>query len=194
MVRQLFYALIQAGIPMAVTSYLLTWWALKHQYFPVVASLKDLEGQVKKMSKARSRNRKAQKKRRKEAGSDVTPEPGQPENRKMNPVYNKWLSFGGGFYGVAALITYVVVELGEIGDFIMQFDGFLSLISNITPALFIGLFIESLKNFIVAIAWPAYWLDAIRSDYIWLWFIAAFAGYRVGTGFALQKAKKSTSG
>ncbi|MCH7507494.1 MAG: hypothetical protein IID60_09350 [Proteobacteria bacterium] len=107
----------------------------------------------------------------------------------MNPVHNKWLSFGGGFYGVVALLTYAVVELGEIRDFITQFDGFLSFISDITVGLFIGLFIDSIMNFIVAIAWPVYWLSDIRSDHIWIWFVAAYAGYWAGTRFALHQAK-----
>ena len=105
----------------------------------------------------------------------------------MNPVHNKWLAFGGGFYGVVGLLTYLVVELGEISDFITGFDGFLSFFSNISLGLFIGLFIDSIVNFVVAIAWPAYWLSDINSDYIWMWFVAAYAGYWAGTRFALSR-------
>ena len=106
----------------------------------------------------------------------------------QNAIHNKWLSFGGGFYGVVGLPTYVVVELGGIREFIPQFDGFLSLISDITLELFIGFFINSLMNFVVAIAWPVYWMRDIRSDYIWVWFVAAYAGYWAGTRFALRQA------
>ena len=108
----------------------------------------------------------------------------------MNPVHNKWLAFGGGFYGVVGLLTYAVVELGEIRDFITQFDGFLSLFSDITLELFIGFFINSIVNFVVAIAWPAYWLNNISSNYIWIWFVAAYAGYSAGIRFALHQATK----
>jgi uncharacterized membrane protein YqjE len=190
MVRELFRALFMAGLPVAVTSYLLIWWALKNRYLQGASSLKDVEVHFKGVSKARSRQKKEEKKRRKKGGDAVDTEPGQLESHKMNPVHNKWLSFGGGFYGVVGLLTYAVVELGEIRDFITQFDGFLSLISDITVELFIGFFINSIINFVVAIAWPFYWLSDIRSDYIWMWFVAAYAGYWAGIRFALHQATK----
>lgn len=188
MVRELFRALFMAGIPVAVTSYLLIWWALKNQYLQGASNLKDVEVHFKGLSKARSRKKKEEKKLRKKGGGAVETEPGQKEEHKMNPVHNKWLSFGGGFYGVVGLLTYAVVELGEIRDFITQFDGLLSFFSDITVGLFIGLIIDSIMNFLVAIAWPVYWLSDIRSDYIWVWFVAAYAGYWAGTRFAMHQA------
>jgi len=189
MLREIFRALFQAGIPVAVTSYLLIWWALKNQYLQGASNLKDVEIHFKGVSKARSRQKKEEKERRKKGGGAVEMEPGQQESHKMNPVHNKWSSFGGGFYGVVGLLTYAVVELGEIRDFITQFDGLSSLISDITLELFIGFFINSIMNFVVAIAWPVFWLSDIRSDYIWMWFVAAYAGYWSGTRFALHQAK-----
>lgn len=188
MVREIFRALLLAGVPVAVTSYLLIWWALKNQYLQGASNLKEVEIHFKGLSKARSRKRKEEKRRRKKGGSSLDTEPHQQESHKMNPVHNKWLSFGGGFYGVVGLLTYAVVELGEIRDFITQFDGLLSLLSDITLELFIGFFINSIMNFVVAIAWPAYWLSNIRSDYIWIWFVIAYAGYWVGIRFALRQS------
>jgi hypothetical protein len=111
----------------------------------------------------------------------------------MNPVHNKWLRFGGGFYGVVGLLTYAVVELGEIRDFFTQFDGLASLISDISVDLFIGLFIDSIKNFVVAIAWPIYWLSDIRSDHIWIWFVVAYLSYWAGSRYALHKTRQFES-
>ena len=48
---------------------------------------------------------------------------------------------------------------------------------------------EYIKKILQAIAWPIYWLSDIRSDYIWTWFVAAYAGYWAGTRFALHQAK-----
>ncbi len=188
MMREIFRALFQAGIPVAVTSYLLIWWALKNQHIQGASNLKDIEVHFKEVSKARSRKKKEEKRLRKKGGVAVEAKPGQQDEHKMNPAHKKWLSFGGGFYGVVGLLTYAVVELGEIRDFITQFDGLSSLISDITLDLFIGFFINSITNFIVAIAWPVYWLSDIRSDYIWMWFVAAYVGYWAGTRFALHQA------
>ena len=190
MLRALFRALFQAGVPVAVASYLLIWWALKNQYLQNPSNLKDIEVHFKGLSKARSRKRKEEKKRRKAGEAAIEMDPGQQDPHKMNPVHNKWLAFGGGFYGVVGLLTYAVVELGEIRDFITQFDGFLSLFSDITVELFIGFFINSIMNFVVAIAWPAYWLNNISSNYVWIWFVAAYAGYSAGIRFALHQANR----
>ena len=94
----------------------------------------------------------------------------------------------GGFYGVVGLLTYAVVELAEIRDFFTQFESIGALIAGISIESLIGLFIGALMNFIVAIAWPAYWISDIRSDYIWIWFLAAYAGYWAGTRLALKQA------
>jgi len=180
MIGEFFRALFQAGIPVAVTSFLLVWWAQKNGYINPVSGLKEFENEVKNLSKAKSRNKKKKK--------DGIDEADLEDIHQMNPVHNKWLSFGGGFYGVVGLLTYAVVELGEIRDFIRQFGGLSSLIADITPQLFIGLFIDSIKNFVVAIAWPVYWLSDIRSDHIWIWFVVAYLGYWAGSRYALHKA------
>lgn len=190
MIQELFRALFQAGIPVAVTSYLLIWWALKNEYLQNPSSLKDIEVHFKGLSKDRSRRKKEEKRRRKAGESAEGRKPGQQDLHKMNPIHNKWLAFGGGFYGVVGLLTYAVVELGEIRDFFTQFNGFMSLFSDISLELFIGFIINSIINFVVAIAWPAYWLSDIRSDYIWIWFVAAYIGYSAGVRLALHQANR----
>jgi hypothetical protein len=45
-------------------------------------------------------------------------------------------------------------------------------------SLAINLFIESIMNFVAAIAWPVYWLG--RAQPFWLWLIVAYAGYWLG--------------
>ena len=185
MIGEFFRALFQAGIPVAITSFLLVWWAQKNGYINTVSGLKEFESEVKNLSKAKSKNKKKKK--------DGTDEADLVDIHQMNPVHTKWLSFGGGFYGVVGLLTYVVVELGEIRDFIRQFDGLSSLIEDITPQLIIGLFIDSIKNFVVAIAWPVYWLSDIRSDYIWIWFVVAYLGYWAGSGYALSQTHQNKS-
>ncbi len=187
MVEELSRALFFAGVPVAAISYLLTWWALKKQYLHGETTLKGVESHFKSVSKARSRRKKEKKEWRKKGVAEHVAEPDKQEIQKMNPVFEKWLSFGGGFYGVVGLLTYAVVELGEISDFFNRFDGVSSLISDITPNLFIGLFINSITNFIVAIAWPVYWLRDIHSDHIWIWFVIAYAAYEAGTRLALKK-------
>ena len=63
------------------------------------------------------------------------------------------------------------------------------LIDSISLDMFIGLFVDALMNFVVAIAWPAYWISSIGGDRIWIWFAVAYGGYWVGVRFAVHQMK-----
>lgn len=182
MIAEIFIALIKAGIPISVSSYLLVWWAMKHNYLGEVNDLKGFEKEVKRLRKAKSSSKK--KKKGKETES-VYEKP-----HKMNPVHNKWLAFGGGFYGLVGLLTYLLVELGEIIDFVSNLGGFFAMLSNISIDLFIGFIINSIMNFVAAIAWPAYWMNEIHSEYIWIWFVMAYLSYLGGSRYALHQARQ----
>ena len=97
---------------------------------------------------------------------------------------------------MVGLLTYVVVELGEIRDFFVQFESIGALISSISIDLFIGLAIDALQNFVVAIAWPLYWMNKIGGGHIWIWLAMAYAGYWAGARIALRRAtgRKEASG
>jgi len=181
MIGEFFKALFSAGIPVAVTSYLLAWWALKNGYFGQVDGIKGLESEVKRLTSKKSRK---ERKRLKKSGA-AEPEPAR---HKMNPVHNKWLSFGGGFYGVVALMTYAVIELGEIRDFIFNLGGFFQMLANLSLDLIIGFIINSFMNFIWAMTWPIYWMSEVSASYFWIWFLLAYGGYWAGTRYALHRA------
>lgn len=185
MIAEFFRALFSAGIPVAVGSYLLAWWALKHGYFARADSVKGWEKEIKRLTGKKSKKDK----KRSKIPEDAQPEPDntQPARHKMNPVHNKWLSFGGGFYGVIAFMTYAVIELGEVRDFVANLGGFFQMLSNISLDLIIRLLIDSFMNFFWAMAWPAYWLSEISSSHIWIWFLLAYAGYWAGTRYALHR-------
>ena len=176
MIIEFIKAAFIAGIPVALTSYLLAWWALKNNYFGTIdgVGVKGLEQEVKRLTKAR----------KKKKGKD---EPAEPNPPKMNPVHNKWLSFGGGFYGVVALLTYALVELNEVRDFISNLGGLTQWLSNISIDTIINFLIDSLKNFVIAISWPWYWMTEISSRQPWIWFLVAYGAYWAGTRFALQR-------
>lgn len=172
-IAELFKAAFLAGIPVGVTSFALVWWALRSDYLTSTTSLKALEKEVSLLSKANSNKKKKKK-------QDL------PEPRKLNPVHNKWLKFGGGFYGVVALMTFVIIEVGEIASFLGNFRESIGLFSNLGLNLVINFFIDAVMNFVAAISWPWYWMQEIRSDHIWVWFLAAYGGYWLGARAALK--------
>jgi len=195
MLYEFWRAFWQAAVPVFITSFLLIWWALKHNYFGKVSSVKEMGQRVKLHSRASKRQRKNNKRQRKNRSGKRKSRPTDHELDSMqlnalNPVHNKWLAFGGGFYGVIALLTYAVIELTEIRDFLRNFDGFFALLTDISIDHLIRLFINSMLNFFWSIGWPIYWLDAIRGDYPWVWLLAAYCGYWLGCRAALDRHGK----
>lgn len=162
MITEIITAIIKAGIPIGIVAYLLVWWALRNGYLNETGSVREIEKEVKRLAKD------------KEA------------KLKSDPVHKKWLSMGGGFYGVVAVLTWLFVELREILDFITSFDGISGLVDSFSFNMLIGLFIEAIKNTFLALAWPVYWLTGIPGEYIWAWFFIAYAGYWIGSQLALR--------
>jgi hypothetical protein len=190
MIFEFFRALLLAGVPVGLASYFLFSWVLRRRQLGSATSLKQVEQAIKLQSKERKRQQK-QLRRAGVAnmladGTHLSPASG------LDLVHNKWLAFGGGFYGVAGLLTYVVVELGDLRNFLLGFESVWMLISGFGVQMLVDLLVNALQNFVVAIAWPAYWLSEIRSDYIWIWFVAAYAAYWGGARLALRRFRPET--
>lgn len=179
MFHELLIAILKAGLPVGLASYGLAWWAIKKNYLGEINTFKDLEAGIKKHKKDKKKHKKDKKDKKN----------GEQSKPAGDLLHNKWLAFGGGFYGVVGLLTYARVELGEIRDFVQQFEGFWALISGVSLDMFIDLFIDGIMNFVVAIAWPAYWISEIHSDRIWIWFAVAYGAYWAGARLALQLKK-----
>ena len=181
-------AALTAGLPVGLASYGLVWWAIRKRHFGAVGKVREMEHEAKRLSRDMAAEKKRFKKARKAAGKDSKAVPPEAGVTALNPFHSKWLAFGGGFYGVVGLLTYGVVELGEIRDFIFGFDGLSGFIAHLGIDTLIGMFVGAIKNFVVAIAWPVYWLSDIRSDYIWVWFAVAYGAYWAGAKYALYRA------
>jgi hypothetical protein len=185
MIPEFFRALLLAALPVGLASYFLFTWALRRRQPGTVTSLKQVEKEIKRERKERSQLKKQQKR----AGVASTLAEGAHLSRasQLDLVHNKWLAFGGGFYGVVGLLTYAVVELGDLRDFLLGFESVWMLISGFGVQMLVDLLVNALQNFVLAIAWPAYWMSELQSGRIWLWLLAAYAGYWAGARLALQR-------
>ena len=203
--------IFKAFLPVAVTTFALVWWALRKDYLHGATSLGEYESRQKSEKQARNAAKKAARSERKAkgkagssestlhadvAGSDLEiageletftddPRPGKP---KHDFLHDKWMKFGGGFYGVVAFYTYVLIEIDEVWDFI---GSLANLFNENLVRLVIQFFIESIMNFIAAVAWPVYWLNRVHSEQ-WLWVIAAYAGYWLGARAAFRYNQSRT--
>lgn len=162
-------ALLKAGVIVTLITFAMVHWSLRKGYIdPALINDKSKPGKKRKASKQ-------EKKQAKENG---------------NFLYKKWLKFGGGYYGIVALMTYALVEMKEVQTFFANFESISHFISTISFQMLVNLFIESIMNFVTAISWPAYWIGAIDSRHIWVWFIASYFGYYLGNLYAHHLIKK----
>jgi len=164
-VIELLWALLLVTAPIFIFSLALVWWALQK------GNLKEgLDG------KALRRELNAMTKKGKKKGADKE----VSEHKKGDIIQNKWAKFGGGFYGVVAFFTYLVIEIRDIFTTIMNIGGLLDFIRHLDIGVIIGMFISALTNFIAAMAWPWFWMKRLDTPHTWVWFALAYAGYWLG--------------
>ena len=162
MISVIFIAILKAGLPVGVAAYLLVWWALRNGHLGSAGTLGELEKEIKSQSKDKERKKQA------------------------DLVHRKWLTMGGGFYGVVAVLTLVWIELWEIIDFVSGFEGFQTLAGLFSVNTLVGLIIETLVNTLTALAWPLYWLSSMEGA-AWIWILVAYAGYWIGCNLAIRQ-------
>jgi hypothetical protein len=189
MIFKILWVLVQSALPIAATTFGLVWWARRQGHLGEAGSMDEYET----IRAAENKQRKEEKKLRKQAKKDArrqgiadvsqpAPEVAPAPKRKSDPLHSKWMEFGGGFYGVVAFFTYVVIEMADVWDLFAKIP---NLFQHGPVDVLVNFFIESLKNFITAIAWPGYWLNQIDSEQ-WLWAIGAYGGYWLGAKLAFR--------
>jgi hypothetical protein len=90
------------------------------------------------------------------------------------------VSFGGGFYGLMALITFTVIEVREIVAFVASLDSFQALIDLLSINTLVDVLVNSIMNMVDAFIWFLYWPEQISMSNGWIWLFMAYAGYNLG--------------
>ena len=122
MIVEFLIALLKAGVPVAVVAWFLAWWALRNGYLDNVQGLRDVEREIKRLGKDKEKRKQA------------------------DMVQRKWLALGGGFYGVVAFLTWLVIEGRDLWDLVRSFDGFSAFLAAISFNMLIGIFIEAVTT------------------------------------------------
>jgi hypothetical protein len=157
-----------AFVPLFIFAFLLIRWMRKSQVFGDLEESKSFKEALKKVKKARKKDKTKQLK-------------------KQNRLVDKWFYFGGGFYGLMALSTYFHIEVLEVFEFIGKvFQISLSQIfSSIGFELLVSLVVNAFVNLIKAFFWFSYWPQIINTSEPLIWFLMAYAGYWLGAKYAL---------
>ncbi len=162
-------ALLLAGIPIAFLSYYLIHWAFKRG-LPVK---KDKTDKSQESDDNNAKNKKKKAKREKTG----------------NLAYDKWALFGGGYYGIMALATWLHVEILDIYRAFSAFESLSHFLDSISVHFFIGLIIEAITNLITAFVWFTYWDDVIAMDSPLLWLAVSYLAYFAGERLAEHRLK-----
>ena len=170
-IKELFWAAGLAALPVAIFTAAIVWWATRNGHLDNLTDSKSVRLKLKALS-----NQKVKK----------------GEEDKRDFVHKKWSKFGGGFYGVVALLTYIVVEFRELIDMVVNIGGFIPFLHNLSLGVIISMFVSAIMNFVYAMAWPWYWIMNIDTQYVWLWFIAAYAGYWCGMQLVLKRMQQAS--
>lgn len=167
-------AFITVGFPVAVTTYFLIGWLLHSGRIARVASHKELDAHIRDIKKARKENKKNKQKEQEE----------EPDF-----AFKKWLGFGAGFFGSAALYTYAYIEVGEVISFVFKMLNPANWTFTITIDLIINFVINSIMNLVSAFTWFLYWGgDNDGGARIAFNFLFAYLGYALGVRLANQHA------
>jgi len=118
----------------------------------------------------------------------------EPENDNRDLIQKKWAKFGGGFYGIVAFFTYLVVEIREVANVIINIGGLWEFIKHLDIGVIIELLINAFINFITAMVWPLYWMKRIDTNQVWMFFVAAYGGYVLGLKLAQQLNQRRSDG
>lgn len=113
------------------------------------------------------------------------PETGKKKKQKYdNHALNKWLDFGGGYYGTVAFVTFVFIEVGQFISFISDWNGVIAYFKNFGIHSIVAFFIDQIKNFVQAIIWPADYFGTYDIIAIACMFGATYLAYRAGKAAA----------
>jgi hypothetical protein len=104
------------------------------------------------------------------------------DRSKSDFAQNKWMRFGGGFYGVTALATFIIMEVTDALSFLWDFPGFTELFKGGLVSFVIGLVTNQFETFISSLIWFAYWSGDDHTLIVWV--IIPYLGYLAGLNLA----------
>jgi len=152
-------AIIKLGIPMIILSWMIFTWLYGGGDLDRDADRKSINTQVKKMKKSF--------KKKKDGGTS-------------NYMVEKWMWFGSGFYGLAGLWTFAVIEIADVLRIIFNPSTILESFDEGLVSAVVDLAVNQFSNLVTAFVWFSYWSD----DGVIVSLLVAYIGYWIGVEMA----------
>lgn len=158
MIATAFEALFQVGIAVFLLGFYLVCWSEKKGYLKLHKSKLSHDKHLEVMKRRIKRDKEEQ-----------------------SGFIGRWMTFGGGFYGAAAVYTYTIVEIAEIARFVFKMLNPANWSFDIGIDLLVRFIINSVENFVDAIVWFGYWGDGQYGAETAVWIGVAYGTYWAGS-------------
>lgn len=112
---------------------------------------------------------------------------GKKTQAEPNLLYKKWMWFGSGFYGLAGLYTFVIIEIRELFGFLFNLPQAANYFADGIVEAIVEFFVNQLGNVVQAFLWWGYW----PADSILIWVLIAYLGYWAGVELARRHKLQS---
>lgn len=184
---ELFDACFKLGLPLAVLSWFLFSWLHREGKVDISGKPKDIEAEIKQLKQARKKDKTPLKERLRNAFfKSQSMHNGDKQKHNTEVLLDRWMWFGSGFYGLAAVWTLAVVEVMDLINFLRSFAGFAELFDSGVVALLTSFAVNQFTNIYSAFAWFTYWTQHA----IGLWILVAYIGYTIGMKIAMRQHRK----
>ncbi|MBE1299242.1 MAG: hypothetical protein GJ680_04970 [Alteromonadaceae bacterium] len=107
-----------------------------------------------------------------------------------NTFIDKWLDFGGGYYGVVAVVTLLFIEIGELRQFIADWQDLDTFIQSLGIGWLINFFIEQFMNFISAAIWIVHYIGDYSAFQVGIFIGATYVAYNISRKLARAQVNK----
>ncbi len=155
-------AALKLGLPVMIMSWWVHSWLIRNDLLEREFSDKETDEAVKNIRKSK-----------------------QNLNIESNDYWtNKWLRFGGGFYGLTALWTFIVIELQGLLWVVTNFSAVVDLFSDGIVKAFVNFLVNQAMSIAHAFSWVVNWGG---SGFSLIWFFAAYIGFYLGMKAAKQE-------
>ncbi|MBA6231634.1 MULTISPECIES: hypothetical protein [unclassified Colwellia] len=157
-------AILFVGIPVGVFSFLMIYFSYQKGYLSTDFELKDAFKKNNNTGYSLSRKHK----------------------KELLFLHSKWVTFGGGFYGLIALLTFLIIELTQVVNFLFSITGWQDIVALFSFDTLIVMIIDSITNMVQAIIWFTYWSDKFDTENFIVWIFIAYISYRFSEKYAMR--------
>lgn len=166
-------AVVELGLPVAALSWILFYRLYSRGELARDADHKTIRSDLKQI-------RQAHKKSKTSSHSIL--------NASVDTMLHaKWMKFGGGFYGVAALWTLIVMEAGGIASTIVHPSSLENMFRDGVIGFVVQLLVNQFTTFVQALLWFSWWPGPGKG--LFGWAAVAYVGYLAGLNIARHETE-----